>query len=162
MGIVVKPAELAQRLVQRVLSGMAKRRMADVVGQAQCLGQVFVQPQGAGNDPADLGHFKTVGQADAVMVAVRRDEHLGLVAQAAEGDRMNHPVAVALEGAARPAGQQLLDRELPPAALRRITGERRPHTSRLWLPIGPLLRKLSLPGIERVLRGAISEAHPKV
>ena len=41
------------------------------------------------------------------MVAVGRDEHLGLVAQAAEGDRMDDPVAVALEGVAgtaRPVG----------------------------------------------------------
>ena len=162
MGIVVKPAELAQGVVQRFLSGMAKRRMANVMGKAQCLCQILVEPQRAGNDAADLRDLQAMGQADAVMVPVRSDEHLGLVTQAAEGNRMNHPVAVALEGAAWSARKRLLDRELPPAALRRITGERRPHTSRLWLPIGPLLRKLSLPGIERVLRGAISEAHPKV
>ena len=44
-----------------------------------------------------------VGQADAEMVAVGGDEHLGLVAQAAEGDRMDDPVAVALEDVARAA-----------------------------------------------------------
>ena len=37
------------------------------------------------------------------MVAVGRDEHLGLVAQAAEGDRMDDPVTITLEGVARPA-----------------------------------------------------------
>ena len=39
------------------------------------------------------------------MIAVGGDEHLGLVAQSAEGDRVDDPVAVALEdvtGAARP------------------------------------------------------------
>jgi hypothetical protein len=37
------------------------------------------------------------------MVAVGRDEHLGLVAQAAEGDRMDDPIAVALKDVARTA-----------------------------------------------------------
>src|SRR5688500_13471812 len=42
-----------------------------------------------------------MGQPHAEMVAVGRDEHLRLVAQAAEGDRMDDPVAVALEDVAR-------------------------------------------------------------
>ena len=44
-----------------------------------------------------------MGQADPEMVAVGGDEHLRLVAQTAEGDRVDDPVAVALEDVARPA-----------------------------------------------------------
>ena len=37
------------------------------------------------------------------MIAVGRDEDLGLVAQSSEGNGMDDPVAVALEDVARPA-----------------------------------------------------------
>jgi hypothetical protein len=44
-------------------------------------------------------------QADAEMVAIRRDEDLGFVTQASECNRMNDAITIALEnvtGAARP------------------------------------------------------------
>jgi hypothetical protein len=63
---------------------MAERRVAEVVRKAQHLGQVLVQPERAGDGPADLGDFEAVGQPDPVMVAVGRDEHLGLVAKPPE------------------------------------------------------------------------------
>jgi precorrin-6B methylase 1 len=44
-----------------------------------------------------------MGQANAEVVAVGGDEHLRLVAQAAEGDREDDAVAVALERVALPA-----------------------------------------------------------
>ena len=103
VGIVVEPAGIGQRGVERILAGMAERRMAEVVGEAQRLGQILVEAERAGHGPADLRDFEAVGQADPEMVAVGRDEHLGLVAQAAEGDRMDDPVAVALEDVARAA-----------------------------------------------------------
>ena len=49
------------------------------------------------------------------MVAVGRDEHLRLVAQAAEGDRMDDAVAVALEGVALPARAAVVLPEGPAA-----------------------------------------------
>jgi hypothetical protein len=78
--------------------------MAEVVGEAQRLGQILVEPERPSDRPADLGDFDAVGQADAEMVAVGRDEHLGLVAEAAEGDRMDDAIAVALKDVARPTG----------------------------------------------------------
>ena len=103
MGIVVEPAGVGQRRAQRVLAGMAERRMAEVVGEAQGLGQILVEPERPGDRAADLRDFDAVRQPDPEMIAVGRDEHLGLVAQAAEGDRMDDPVAVALEDVAGPA-----------------------------------------------------------
>ena len=78
--------------------------MTDVVGEAERLGQVLVEPERAGNGPADLRDFEAVGEADAEMVAVGRDEHLGLVPEATKRDRMDDAVTVALEGVARSAG----------------------------------------------------------
>src|SRR6202008_624368 len=51
----------------------------------------------ARNRPADLRYLEAVGQPDAEMIAIRRHEHLRLVTQAAKGDRMDDPVAVALK-----------------------------------------------------------------
>ncbi len=112
---MVEPAVPVERRVERLLARVAERRVADVVREAQRFGEVLVEPERAGDHPADLRDFEAVGQADAEVVAVGRDEHLGLAGEAAEGDRMDDPVAVALEGAARPAAAFVLLGELAPA-----------------------------------------------
>ena len=81
---------------------MAERRMADIVGEAQRLGEILVEPQRARHRAADLRDLQAVGQADAEMIAVGRDEHLRLVAEPAEGDRVDDAIAIALERVARP------------------------------------------------------------
>ena len=75
--------------------------MADIVGEAERLGQILVEAERARDGPADLRDFEAVGEPDPEMIAVGRDEDLGLVPQPAERDRMDDPVAVALEGVAR-------------------------------------------------------------
>ena len=54
-----------------------------------------------GERARDLRHLDGVGEAGAEMIALVIDEHLGLVGEAAEGGRMDDPVAVALELGAR-------------------------------------------------------------
>ena len=99
------------------------------MGEAERLGQILVQPERAGDGPADLRDFEAVGEADAEMIAVRRDEDLGLVAEPAERDGMDDPVAVALEGVAGAPLPALAFTVKPPAAGGRIGGEmaERPH-----------------------------------
>jgi hypothetical protein len=63
-----------------------------------------------------------MGQADPEMIAVGRDEHLGLVTQAPERNRMHDPVAVALEPVARAARRSIFLGEIPAARLRRLRG----------------------------------------
>ena len=92
---------------------MAERRVAEVVGQRQRLGQILVEAERAGERAGDLGHLERVGQPGAVMVALVVDEHLGLVREPAERGRMDDPVAVALEIAARRARRLGME---PPAA----------------------------------------------
>ena len=82
---------------------MAERRVADIVREAQRLGQILVEPQRARDRAADLRDLDAVRQPDAEMVAVGRQEHLRLVAQPAEADRMDDAVAVALKRVARAA-----------------------------------------------------------
>ncbi len=92
---------------------MAERSVADVVGQRERFGQVLVEAERAGDHARDLRDFEAVGQSDAVMIAVGSDEYLRLVAQPAEGDRMDDAVAVALECIARPARNRAFDGKLP-------------------------------------------------
>src|SRR3954453_7714912 len=82
---------------------MAERRMAKVVGEAQRLGQILVDPQCACDRPADLCDLDAVGQPDPEVITVGGDEDLGLVTQPAERDRVNDAVAVALENVPRTA-----------------------------------------------------------
>src|SRR5258705_9029094 len=82
---------------------MAERRMAEVVSEAQGFGQILVEAERPGDCAANLRDLDAVSQPNAEMIPVGRDEHLGLVAEAAEGDRMDDAGAVALEDVARPA-----------------------------------------------------------
>ena len=81
------------------------------------------------------------------MIAVGGDEHLGLVAQTAEGDRMDDAVAVALEDVARTARAAIGFRMKAAARSRRMRGNawRKLHSVREWhnpvgWGIGPLER----------------------
>jgi hypothetical protein len=73
------------------------------VGKRQALGQIFVEAEGAREGSRDLRDLERMGEARAVMVAFGGHEYLGLVLEAAERRRMDHAVAVALEGRAQRA-----------------------------------------------------------
>jgi len=120
---MIKAAIGRHRSFEGIFTRMAKGRMADIMGKAQRLGQILIEPQRTRNGAADLRDFKAVGQADTVMIAIRRDEHLRLVAEAAKGNRMDNPVAVALENVARAARFPTRFGVEPSAAGFRIAGK---------------------------------------
>ncbi len=80
--------------------GMAEWRVAEVVGQADRLGQRLGKRQRIRDRAADLRDLERMREPRAVHVAFVIDEHLGLVDQAPEGARMHDAVAIALELAA--------------------------------------------------------------
>ena len=94
---------LGQAAVERLLADVPERRMAEVVAEPDRLDQVLVEPQRAGDGARHLGDLERVGQPGPVVVAARRDEHLGLVLEAAERLAVDDPVAVALKRRAQPA-----------------------------------------------------------
>src|SRR3546814_15903155 len=98
MSVVVEPTFIHHRRLQRILAGVAEGWMADIVREAQRLGQILVEPERSRDRPPDLRDFEAVRQPDAKMVAVGRKENLRLVTQPAETDRMADPIAIALEG----------------------------------------------------------------
>jgi hypothetical protein len=79
---------------QGFLAQMAEGRVAQIVSQSDGFGQVLVQPQGPGGGPSDLGHLERVGEPNAVMVALGRDEDLRLVLEATKRLRVDDAVAV--------------------------------------------------------------------
>jgi len=99
--VVLEAAVVLHAAVQRVLPGVAKRRVAKVVGQRDGLDQILVEPQVAGDRPGDLRHLQAVRQAGPEQVALVVHKDLGLVLEPAKGGAMDDPVAVALEFAAR-------------------------------------------------------------
>jgi hypothetical protein len=76
---------------------MAKGRMPYIMREAQRLCQIFIEAERARNGPANLRDLQTMRQPDAIMIPIRRNEHLCLVAETAECDRVNDPVPVPLK-----------------------------------------------------------------
>ena len=103
--IVVEAAEPGHAFFQRILAGMAKGRVPEVVGQRQRLGEILIEAERTRQRTRDLGHLDRMGQARAVMVAFMRDEDLRLVLEPTEGGRMDDAVAIALELPARGRGR---------------------------------------------------------
>ena len=81
--VVAKAAAeaLAQAAVDDRLADVAERRVAEVVAEPDRLGEVLVEAQRARDRPRDLRDLERVGHARAVVVALGRDEDLGLVLQ---------------------------------------------------------------------------------
>jgi hypothetical protein len=82
---------------------VAEGRVAEVVAQADRLDEVLVERERAGDRARDLRHLERVCHAGAVVVALRCDEHLRLVLQAAKRLAVHDPVAVALQRRAQRA-----------------------------------------------------------
>jgi len=120
---VIEAAFASHRNIERTLPGMTERRMTEVVGERQRLGEIFVDAKRARHRARDLRDFEAVREARPVMVAFMIDEDLGLVGKPPEGGGMQNPVAVALEGGAGRAWR--LGHEAAPRAARlgRVRGK---------------------------------------
>jgi len=117
--VVLEPAPLAHAVVQRLLPRMAKRRVPEVVRQADRLHQILAQPERACNRAPELRHLQRVREPCAKQIAFVVHEHLCLVFEPAECRRMHDAIAVALVVAARRIGR---DRVTPPSRAVRVAG----------------------------------------
>ncbi len=140
--IVVEAAAGGEAAIERALAGMAERRMAEVVGERQRLGQILVEPERASERACDLRDLERMGQAGAEMVALVEDEDLGLVGEPPEGGRMDDAVAVAAEGVAGRARRLRMEPAAAPARSGRIGGAREQPLQPPWpdRPIDQSLR----------------------
>ena len=82
--------------VQRILAGVTKGCVPEVVGQRDRLDQLAVQVEAPGHRPADLGDLQRVREARPEEVALVIDEDLRLVDQPPKAARVHDAVPVAL------------------------------------------------------------------
>src|SRR5580765_3108313 len=82
---------------ERILAGMTKRRVAEIVRQGDRLNEVLVQLQVACDRARDLCDLQRMRQASAEQVPFVIDEDLRLVFEAPERRGMDDAVTVALE-----------------------------------------------------------------
>ena len=87
----------AQERRERLLAQMAERRVSQVVPERDGLRQVLVQAERARDRSGDVRDVERMGQADPVVVALGRQEHLRLVLQPAERLGVRDAVAIPLE-----------------------------------------------------------------
>jgi len=99
--VVLEPAIVPHAFVEGVLPGMAERCVAEIVRESHGFGKVVVDSQRPRDGSCQLGHFDGMRQAGAEEVAFMIDENLGLVFQPSKRGRVDDPVPVALELAAR-------------------------------------------------------------
>ena len=86
--------------MQRLFSGVAEGRVADVVDERQRFDEINIQAQRGGDGAGNLRDFQRVGQAAAQMVRKSAGEDLGLAGETAERSSVQYAVAVALKGIA--------------------------------------------------------------
>jgi hypothetical protein len=96
--LLVVAEALREEAGKQLLADVPERRMPDVVAQGHRLEQILVQLQRGRHRPADRVHLEDVGQPGAVVVAHRRQEHLGLVLRPPKRFGMDDAIAVDLEG----------------------------------------------------------------
>ena len=95
--VVFKPTVRLHTTIQAVLTGVSERRVTEIMGQTNCLGESLIQAQFHSDRTTDLRDFEGMGQTRTVMIALVIDEHLGLVHEAPERGGMNHPVTITLK-----------------------------------------------------------------
>jgi hypothetical protein len=121
---MVKPAKGLHRLFQRVFACMAEGGVTNIMRQAKRLGQIFIEPQCARDCAAYLGNLQTVGQADAIMIAIGGNEDLRFVPQSPESDGMDDAITITLKDIAWAAQNQIRFGVMPASAGVGTTGIR--------------------------------------
>ena len=96
MKIVVKGAAMpAHQRIEAAFSGMAERRMANVVNKRESFREIGIQAERFRNGARDLRDLERVRQAVAEMIGITSGEDLRFGFEAAKSARMNDAVAVA-------------------------------------------------------------------
>jgi hypothetical protein len=95
--IVLEPAVVAHAIVERVLSGVTKRGVSQVVRKRNRFNQILVELQGTRYPACNLRNLEAVCQTRTEQVALMIDEDLGLVFKAPERRGVHNSVPVALK-----------------------------------------------------------------
>ena len=102
--IVLKATVILHAGIERILPRMAKWRVAQVMRQADGLGQVLVDAQCTRNGAPQLRHLNRMGEPSAKQIAFMVQKNLGLVHQSAKRRGVHDAITITLELAARRRG----------------------------------------------------------
>lgn len=94
--IVLETAVIFHEPVENHFAFVTERGVAEVMGESDGFGEIFVQLEGAGDIAGDGSDFDGVGEAGAEMIAGAIEEDLGFVFEAAEGAGMDDAIAITL------------------------------------------------------------------
>src|SRR5450755_1312998 len=83
--------------IQRLLTGMTERWMANVMNQRQSFHEINIQVELCGNSAGDLNHFNCMGEPVAEMVGITAGEDLGLCFQPPKCPGVNYAIAITLK-----------------------------------------------------------------
>lgn len=133
-------AEALHLAVEFLLAGVAEGRVAEVVGEGESFGEIFIEAKGGGDGAGDLGHFHSVREAVAEMVRNGGGKDLGLVFQAAKCAGMDDAIAIAPEVIA------VSVRELGVTASFGATHRESQESERLWVHARLLIHHLAKHG----------------
>ena len=98
LAVVFESAVVGHELVEGLFAFVAERGVAEVVGEGDGFGEVFIEVESLGEVSGDGGDFDGVGEARAEAATGAVEEDLGFVAELAEGAGVDDSVAVALVG----------------------------------------------------------------
>jgi len=88
---IAEPPHLA---IQFSFARVCERRMAEIMCQRKCFGQIFAEPEDPGDCAGNLRHFDRVRQPVAKVVAYPGCKNLRFVFEAPKGTRMYDAVAI--------------------------------------------------------------------
>jgi len=97
---LVAPTEatrILHELVEGVLDGMAERGMAEIPGEGDGLGEVFVEAEGTAEGTGEGGDLDGVGEAGTDVVAGAVEWDLSFVFEATKSGAVNDAFAVSLK-----------------------------------------------------------------
>ena len=98
--LLVVPKTERTNLIERRLSGVTERRVPEIMSERDRFGQILIESKRPRDCPRNLRDLERVRQPSTVVVALRRDKYLRLVAQPPERLRVDNAVAVALKAGA--------------------------------------------------------------
>ena len=88
-------------LVQNALSGVAERRMPEIVPQRRGLREILVQSKPPGDRAGNAIHLQGVGHTGAIMVALRAQKDLRLVLEPPKSLAVDDAIHIPLETGAQ-------------------------------------------------------------
>ena len=85
LSVVLEPTVILHEPVESVFPIVTEGGMTEVMGEGDGLGQILVEPQGAGDVSGDGRHLHGMCEPGAEVITRAVQENLGLVLQSAEG-----------------------------------------------------------------------------